>query len=115
MIVRLTLLGSTVLALLATPAAAAVPASGWSFETVDGSVHVSADRKHITVCDEKDDGTSVNAEYATSILGTYKVSDGNGPRSGCGTDSTLIFRIDVFKMCITEGPFRNCHRSVWIK
>lgn len=117
MIVRFTLVGSTVLTLLSVPAAAASPSSGWGYETSAGSVHVLADRKHITVCDSYDDGYTVEAEYATSMLGTYTVPDSNSPWAGCGTDSTFFSRIDVFKLCTThQGQgVRACAESVWIK
>lgn len=115
MIVRFTLAGCTVLALLTAPAAAAAPSSGWSSQTIEGSVRVSADRNHITVCDLQDDGYKVDAEYATSMLGIYTVTDSNQHRAGCGTDRTFISRIDVFKLCVTRSGFRQCEDSVWIK
>ncbi|MFI6816149.1 hypothetical protein ACIBG7_27350 [Nonomuraea sp. NPDC050328] len=114
MIVRFALLGSAALALLAWPASAAPPVSGWTSGSSEGFVYVSADRKNITVCDLRDDDRQVGAEYATSMLGIYKVPDANGPRSGCGTDSTLLSRIDVFKMCVTIGLNRECRNPVWI-
>ncbi|MFI9552675.1 hypothetical protein [Nonomuraea endophytica] len=115
MIVRFTLVGCTVLALLAAPAAAAAPSSGWSSRTSEGSVRVSADRQHITVCDLADDSYKVEAEYATSMLGIYTMADDNGARFGCGSDRTFISRIDVFKLCVTRNGFRQCEGPVWIK
>lgn len=61
-----------------------------------------------------DDNRRVDAEYATSMFGIYRVPVENGPRSGCGTDSTLVSHIDVFKMCVTAGLNRTCHNPVWI-
>ncbi|WP_157594683.1 hypothetical protein [Streptosporangium amethystogenes] len=76
------------LGLLSGSASAASPSSGWLYETPAGSVRVSADRSHITVCDRHDDGYAIDAEYATSMLGIYIVPDSNGHRAGCGTDRT---------------------------
>ncbi|MFI9557571.1 hypothetical protein [Nonomuraea endophytica] len=97
-IARVILVGCAALALLTAPAAAAASSSGWSSLTSEGSVRVSADRNHITVCDLEEDGYKVEAEYATSMLGIYTVADSNQYRAGCGSDRTFISRIDVFKM-----------------
>jgi hypothetical protein len=115
MFIRLTLLGSAVLALLASPASAGTPNSGWTSQSNEGYAYVSADRKHITVCDLRDDDRKVDAEYATSLLDIYTVPDPDGPRPKCGTDSTFFSRIDVFKLCVTVGLNRYCHNPVWIK
>lgn len=114
MITRLTLAAAAALALLACPAAAS-PGSGWSSQTDAGSVVVSADHKHITVCDLATDGHSVEAEYGTSMLGIYTVTDDNGPWSGCGSERTYLSRIDVFKLCVTGGGPRQCQDAVWIE
>ncbi|MEU7900969.1 hypothetical protein AB0B45_50115 [Nonomuraea sp. NPDC049152] len=69
------------------------------------------------MCDLHVDGYAIDGEYATSMLGIYTVPDSNGPRAGCGTDSTFFSRIDVFKLCMTlkgKGE-RTCADSVWIK
>ncbi|GAA4102215.1 hypothetical protein [Nonomuraea soli] len=115
MIVRLALLGGAVLALLSSPASAGTAGSGWTSESNDGYAYVSADRRSITVCDLRDDDRGVDAEYATSLLNIYTVPDPNGPRAGCGTDSTFFSRIDVFKLCVTDGLNRYCHNPIWIK
>ncbi|GII96856.1 hypothetical protein [Sinosporangium siamense] len=60
---------------------------------------VSADRRHITVCDKDADILYAEAEYATSMLGIHKVADSNGAAPGCGQDATYISLIDVFKLC----------------
>lgn len=112
MILRLTLLMSFALALLAAPATAAGPSAGWTSESDFGSVYVSGDRQHILVCDLADDRYSIEGEYATSLLGTYTVAVDNGTRSGCVSDRTYISRIDVFKMCFIENGLRRCHNPV---
>ncbi|GAA0408111.1 hypothetical protein Acor_82290 [Acrocarpospora corrugata] len=68
------------------------------------------------VCDNKADNLYVEAEYATSMLGTYTVADSNGAAWGCGEDRTYISHVDVFKMCTgIRGVTRHCEDSVWIK
>ncbi|HEX4813596.1 MAG TPA: hypothetical protein VFV66_12680 [Nonomuraea sp.] len=99
--------------LAAAPAAARSP-SGWRDDAGWGSVTVSADRKHITVCDLSDDGQAVRVEYATTYLQKWTVADGNGARWGCGTDSAFFSRITVFKLC--QGrKYGACRPSVWIR
>lgn len=114
MIVRLALLGSAVLTLFSSPASAGTSGSGWTSKSNEGYAYVSADRKHITVCDLRDDDRSVDTEYATSLLDIHRARPGR-PKLGCGTDSTFLSRIDVFKLCVTDGLNRYCHNPVWIK
>jgi hypothetical protein len=83
--------------MVTVPAAAAGPGSGWGYTTTAGSVYVSEDRRHVVVCDSKANNLYVEAEYATSMLGTYTVADSNGAEWGCGEDRTFISNVDVFK------------------
>ncbi|MFB4273516.1 hypothetical protein [Nonomuraea sp. GTA35] len=93
--------------------ASAQPTGGWHDDAGWGSVTVSADRTHIEVCDLQDDGQAVRVEYATTYLQKWTVVDTNGARWGCGTDSTMISRITVFKLC--QGrTFGICRPSVWV-
>ncbi|MFI7131289.1 hypothetical protein ACIBQ1_36780 [Nonomuraea sp. NPDC050153] len=99
--------------MLASSPAAAQPLDGWGDDAGWGSVTVSADRKHITVCDLSRDGQAVRVEYATTYLQEWTVVDANGPRWGCGTDSAFLSRITVFKLC--EGAkYGSCRPSVWV-
>lgn len=111
---RLAMAAAALLAttLTASPAAAA-PAPGWRDDAGWGSVTVSADRKHITVCDLANDGRAVRVEYATTYLQQWTVVDGNGAEWGCGSDSAFFSRITVFKLC--EGSkYGTCRPSIWI-
>ncbi|KAB8192573.1 hypothetical protein FH608_024020 [Nonomuraea phyllanthi] len=110
---RFALAAAALAVMLAPSPALAQPSDGWHDEAHWGSVTVSADRKHITVCDLKADGLSVRAEYATTYLQTWTVVDANGARPGCGTDTTFLSRITVFKLCQVH-PFDTCLPSVWI-
>ncbi|MET7338964.1 hypothetical protein [Nonomuraea sp. NPDC005650] len=93
--------------------ASADSAGGWNDDAGWGSVTVSADRKHIEVCDLSNDGRAVRVEYATSYLQMWTVVDSNGARWGCGTNSTFFSRIDVFKLC--EGSkYGRCRTPVRI-
>ncbi|MGW0486451.1 hypothetical protein [Nonomuraea sp. NPDC003214] len=97
-----------------TPSPAiAQPAGGWHDDAGWASVTVSADRKHIKVCDPSDDGRDVRVEYATTYLQTWTLVDSNGAGWGCGTDTTFFSRITVFKLC--EGrKYGACRPSVWL-
>ncbi|MEV4285449.1 hypothetical protein AB0K40_08075 [Nonomuraea bangladeshensis] len=108
---RLALVAAAFIVILAPSPAVAQPADGWHEQNHWGSVTVSADRKHITVCDLSNDGLSVRAEYATTYLQTWTVEDTNGPRPGCGTGSTFFSRITAFKLCRFR-PFETCLPSV---
>ncbi|GAA3615594.1 hypothetical protein GCM10022419_121100 [Nonomuraea rosea] len=113
MLPRFTLAATALTLLLATPSAAAQSPGGWNDDAGWGSVTVSADRKHITVCDLSNDGQAVRVEYATTYLQKWTVVDTNGAKWGCGTDSTLVSLITVFKLC--EGSqYGNCRESIWI-
>ncbi|MEV4362677.1 hypothetical protein [Nonomuraea sp. NPDC049625] len=110
---RITLAATILAALLTASPASAHVADGWHDEAGWGSVTISADRKHITVCDLSNDGRAVRVEYATSYLQKWAVIDRNGARWGCGTDSTFFSRITAFKLC--EGrAFGTCRLPVWI-
>jgi hypothetical protein len=100
--------------LTASPVGAA-PSAGWRDDAGWGSVTVSADRKHIRVCDLANDGRAVRVEYATTDLQQWTVVDGNGVKWGCGSDSAFFSRITVFKLC--EGSkYGTCRPSpsIWI-
>jgi hypothetical protein len=108
-------LAATILATVLTAAssAAASAPGGWSDGTGWGSVTVSTDRQHITVCDLSNDGRAVRVEYATTYLQQWTVVDSNGAKPGCGTDTAYFSRITVFKLC--EGAkYGACEPSVWI-
>jgi hypothetical protein len=107
-------MAAAIIAIVLTPAtASAQPAGGWHDEAGWGSVAVSADRHHIEVCDLRNDGRAVRVEYATTYLQKWTVVDTDGARWGCGSDSTMISRITVFKLC--EGrTFGTCRPSVWV-
>src|SRR5262245_7707673 len=77
-----------------------------------GAVIVTADRKHITVCDTRVDDTEVWAEYATSFLLIHTLKDPQG--SGCTDDSVFFGTITVFKLCFRHAYVsRNCDRAIW--
>ncbi|WP_182884179.1 hypothetical protein [Microbispora sp. H10885] len=100
---------------VASPAVADNP--GWSDgDNRYGYVEVSADRKHITVCDSYADSTSVYAEYATTYLLKHTMKDEKGGDRKCGEDSVFFGTITVFKICFqTNHVSRHCKNSVWIK
>ncbi|WP_433441357.1 hypothetical protein [Nonomuraea sp. CA-141351] len=96
----------------ASPAAAS-SSDGWQDDAGWGSATVSADRKHITVCDLSRDGRAVRVEYATTYLQKWTVVDSDGARWGCGTDTTHLSRITVFKLC-EGGTFGSCRPPIWV-
>ncbi|MEW9532824.1 hypothetical protein [Microbispora sp. NPDC049125] len=100
---------------LASPAAAS--GTGWSDgDSRYGSVEVSADRKHITVCDSRADSTSVYAKYATSYKLIHTVKDEKGGDFECGEDSVFLGKITVFKICfLTNHVAGRCNDSIWIE
>ncbi|MEU6786962.1 MULTISPECIES: hypothetical protein [Nonomuraea] len=106
-------LAITLAAVLCASSASADSAGGWYDDAGWGSVTISADRKHIEVCDLSNDGRAVRAVYKTSYLQTWTVVDSNGARWGCGTDSTFFSRINVFKLC--EGTkYGRCRTPIRI-
>ncbi|GAA1772026.1 hypothetical protein [Nonomuraea bangladeshensis] len=110
---RTALAAAALSVLVVASPAAAQSSGGWRDDAGWGSVKVSADRKHITVCDLSGDGRAVRVEYATTYLQTWTVVDTNGAWWGCGTDSTFFSRITVFKLC--EGrKFGTCRPSIWV-
>ncbi|GII96291.1 hypothetical protein [Sinosporangium siamense] len=116
MITHLLLPGIVLLGLIIARPTTASDTSGWQYRTAYGSVYVSADRKHITVCDHRADNLYAEAEYATSALGIHTLADTNGAEPGCGGERTFFSKIDVFKLCSgTRRVTRSCYESVWIK
>lgn len=110
---RIALVAAAFTVMLIPSSAMAQPSSEWQDDAGWGSVTVSADRKHITVCDLSKDGRAVRVEYATTYLQTWTVVDTNGARWGCETDTALLSRITVFKLC--EGrKYGSCRPSVRI-
>lgn len=106
----------TLIAIVTMASPATASSGGWSSDSGDGYVKVSADRKHITVCDSQPDRTSVYAEYATSYLAIHTVKDERGGDFGCGKDTVFFGRITVFKLCsLTDGIRRSCNDSIWIE
>jgi hypothetical protein len=106
---------TTLLALTLLATSATASSAGWSDASAYGSVSVSADRNHITVCDTASDGVAVSADYATSYLSIYTVKDPHGADGKCAHDSTFFSRITVFKLCFKSvGMPRICNPSIWI-
>ncbi|MEU4574635.1 hypothetical protein [Nonomuraea sp. NPDC023979] len=114
MFTRITLAGAAAACLLLSPSAHAQAPGVWGDRAPFGSVTVSADRRHIEVCDLQADGHGVKVEYATSMLLTHTVTDPNGAKRGCGTDRVWMGRIDVFKLCETGFASSGCNASIWI-
>jgi hypothetical protein len=115
MLARIALTGAAAACLFFTPSANAQTPGVWEDRARFGSVTVSADRRHIEVCDLEKDGHGVKVEYATSMLLTHTVNDPNGAKRGCGTDRVWLGRIDVIKLCETGFASSGCNEPVWIK
>jgi hypothetical protein len=115
MLSRITLAGTAALGLLLIPSAHAQTTDGWEDHQRWGSVTVSADRRHIEVCDLRGDHAGVKVEYTTSMLITHTATDSNGAEPGCETDHVWFGRIDVFTMCRTGFASGGCNQPIWIK
>ncbi|WP_067142440.1 hypothetical protein [Microtetraspora malaysiensis] len=107
---------TTLFLLLAMTATASASGNGWRSDSPEGSVKVSSDRKHITVCDLQDDTTEVWAEYATSFLLMHTVKAEKAGGFECGEDTVFFGYITVFKLCFRYNhAVKQCNRSIWIK
>jgi hypothetical protein len=115
MLSRITLASTAAIGLLLIPSAHAQTAHGWEDHQRWGSVTVSADRRHIEVCDLRSDHVGVKVEYATSMLFTHTATDSNGAKPGCETDRVWLGRIEAFKMCRTGFASSGCNQPIWIK
>ncbi|MFF3667465.1 hypothetical protein [Microtetraspora malaysiensis] len=104
---------ATLLFLIAMAPAASAGGNGWHGRDWFGSVKVSSDRRHITVCNTSNDGSEVWAEYATSFLLMHTVKDKKG--GDCEKDTVIFGYITVFKLCIRRNGLKECNPSIWIK
>jgi hypothetical protein len=116
-LVRSIFLAGAALTALVASSSATVPSPGpWRDSSSYGTVVVSADRESLEVCDTASGDVYVEVQYATSMLLTHTVTDSNGAREGCGTDTLLIGRIDVFRLCHGKRYlWRQCNDSIWLR
>lgn len=77
-----------------------------------GDVEISADRKHVALCDRLDDENKVAVQYRTTIGRTILLQA--GPKSGCVLDSVFFGSIKRAKFCYGSdvapaGSMRKCN------
>ncbi|WP_433347629.1 hypothetical protein ACQP25_30770 [Microtetraspora malaysiensis] len=106
---------TTLLFLIAMAPAASAGGNGWHDDRYSyGSVKVSSDRRHITVCNTSTDDIEVWAEYATSFLLMHTVKGEKG--GDCEKDTVIFGYITVFKLCNRpRDGVKECNPSIWIK
>ncbi|MHC0429909.1 hypothetical protein ACX6XY_06950 [Streptomyces sp. O3] len=78
-----------------------------------GHAYVSSDHKSITVCDDLADGNVAVVEYYRGSK-FYRMSDGNGAKSGCGNAYSRDYPITKWRMCVDYGSYNVCIED-WIK
>lgn len=76
-----------------------------------GHASVTSTHKTITICDDSADGDVPFVQYVRGGV-TYKLTDGNGSKSGCSSDydSTSITK---WRMCVDFGSYNTCIKD-WI-